>query len=143
VVYRLDDTLGFAIHRTAVRLRQMLGHRLRGFDLTPEQFGVLGRLWEREGLSQRELAELLFKDKPTITRMLDKLDDRGLTRRQPDPRDRRIYRVYLTADGKALEEPVLRAVRGARSQAYGGLSRAEQDRLKAELDLIFANLERR
>jgi DNA-binding MarR family transcriptional regulator len=141
VVYRLDDTLGFSIHKAAVRIRQYLGHQLRAFDLTPEQFGVLARLWEREGVSQRELADLLFKDKPTITRMLDKLDARGLTRRLPDTRDRRVLRVYLTGPGRALEADVLEAVRGVRRSAYSGLSTEDQERLKAQLDHIFCNLD--
>ena len=141
VVYRLDDTLGFSMHKATVRLRQALGQRLRGFDLTPEQFGVLARLWEREGRCQRDLAELLFKDKPTITRMLDKLDQRGLVRREPDAKDRRIFRVYLTERGKDLEQPVLEAIRGVRGRAYRGLSVQQQDRLKGELELIVRNLE--
>lgn len=141
MVYRLDDTLGFSIHKTTVRLRQSLGQNLRPFELTPEQFGVLGRLWENEGLSQRELADQLFKDKPTITRMLDKLHERGLVRREPDRRDRRIFRVFLTDQGKALEAPITEALKGFRQRAYRGFSQDEQDGLKAQLDRIFGNLE--
>jgi MarR family transcriptional regulator for hemolysin len=140
VVYRLDDTLGFSIHRTGVRLRQCLGQQLRALDLTPEQFGVLARLWEQDGLPQKELGRLLYKDKPTITRMLEKLDQRQLIRRVPDARDRRVYRVYLTPAGQALQVPVLEAITGLRSRAYRGLSVERQELLKAQLDRIFDNL---
>lgn len=140
MVYRLDDTLGFSIHKAAVRLRHALGQHLRPFELTPEQFGLLGRLWEQEGLSQRELADRLFKDKPTITRMLEKLEQRGLIRRQPDGHDRRVFRIFLTPAGRALEGPVLEALKDFRSQAYRGLPPDEQERTKFSLDRIYRNL---
>lgn len=140
MVYRLDDTLGFSIHKAAARLRHALGQHLRQFELTPEQFGLLGRLWEQEGLSQRELADRLFKDKPTITRMLETLDQRGLIRREHHDHDRRVFRVFLTAAGRALELPVLEALKDFRSQAYRGLSPEEQERTKAHMDQICRNL---
>jgi DNA-binding MarR family transcriptional regulator len=140
VVYRLDDTLGFSIHRAGVRLRQCVGQQLRGLDLTPEQFGVLACLWEQEGLSQKQLAAMLYKDGPTITRMLEKLDQRELVQRKPDRADRRVYRVYLTDSGRALQGPVLEALSGLRTKAYRGLSEEDQERLKHQLDRIFSNL---
>jgi DNA-binding MarR family transcriptional regulator len=140
LVYRLDDTLGFSIHKAAVRLRQALGQHLRPFDLTPEQFGLLGQLWEQEGLSQRELADRLFKDKPTVTRMLEKLDQRGLVHRCPDHQDRRVFRVFLTATGRALEGPILHALKDFRAQVYAGIDPDQQERIKSALDLIVRNI---
>lgn len=141
MVYRLDDTLGFSIHKAAVRLKQSMGGLLRPFSLTPEQFGVLARLWEQEGLSQRELAEMLYKDKPTVTRMLEKLEQRGLISRKPDVRDRRIVRVYLTEAGKKMEQPILEAIRGWRSKAYKGFDPDRQKDVRLAMEQIFDNLD--
>jgi len=74
--YRLEDSLGFAIHRTDMRFKLLGAQFLRPHGLTPEQFGVLATLCNRDGMSQRELADHLVKDRPNITRMLDKLQNK-------------------------------------------------------------------
>ncbi len=139
--FSLDASPGPAIYRTAMRLRQEFGARLRPVDLTPEQFAVLACLWEDDGLPQRALAERLCKDKPNVTRILDRLQEKGLIERAPDPQDRRAYRVRLTAPGRAIQEPVVDIASALRRQAYRGLSPSEQARLVDLLQRVCGNLD--
>ncbi|MEL6384374.1 MAG: MarR family transcriptional regulator [Cyanobacteria bacterium J06626_18] len=69
---------------------------------------LLMHLWEQDGRSQSELADLMEVEPPTLTKMLNRLERSGLLERQRDALDARVYRVYLTEAGRALEEPIRR-----------------------------------
>ncbi|WP_243689260.1 MarR family winged helix-turn-helix transcriptional regulator [Geotalea toluenoxydans] len=71
--FLLDESIGFVVNQTALKLRTEMARRLKPFGLTPEQWSVLNRLAEQDGISQRELATRTFKDQPTTARILDKL----------------------------------------------------------------------
>lgn len=137
---RTDSSLGFALLKTAARLRLELAQRLRPFDLTTEQYAVLVQLWEGEGVSQSTLAELLLKDKPNITRIIAKVERKGLVQRDRDPDDRRSYQVHLTPAGRELQDVVMPVVYELREQAYHGLDKTRQNELRRLLDTIFRNL---
>lgn len=59
------------------------------YNLTPEQAGVLRRLGEQEGISQKELSIRMVKDQTNIIRLLDQLEKKNLVRRGPNKEDRR------------------------------------------------------
>ena len=138
--YQLRQTIGFTLFRTSMRLKGEFSRELNPFDITTEQFAVLGLLWERDALLQRELAELLFKDRPNITRILEKLERKGLVERTPDNLDRRATRVNLTPSGAELEKPLTRLALDFRTGAYRGLTNAEMRELGRLLDRILENL---
>ena len=68
-------------------------------DITREQFGILILLSITGGLYQTQIANMLGKDRPNITRMIDILEKKGLIRREKDENNRRILKVYLTDEG--------------------------------------------
>lgn len=96
-----------ALHRLVVRLgwvsyRQQI-QRLRPFDLTVPQFMVMQALQEYgRACTMSELAGAALQVSATITGITDRLEARGLVARQPNPADRRSFRVSLTPDGLAL-----------------------------------------
>jgi DNA-binding MarR family transcriptional regulator len=94
-------------------MSQLFGQRLREFGLSPEQWSVLHVIAGQEGLIQKEIAERAAKDKPTVTRILDALEEKGLITRKPGEQDRRSFRVYATDKGKEIAadtEPLERGV---------------------------------
>lgn len=121
--YSIDKSIGFIIYRAALKMKSTLQRILkdRGFDITPEQWGILRVLWEEEGLSQKEIGDRLFKDKPNITRMLDALERKRLIFRQPT--DRRRYSIFLTKEGKKLQEEVLPTVLEMQEKAINALTK--------------------
>jgi DNA-binding MarR family transcriptional regulator len=136
---------GFVICQTSTCLKASL-HRAfqsEGFDVTPEQWTVLSALWEAEGVHQRLLAEKTAKDRHNITRILNLLEKGGLVRREPDNRDRRRQRIYLTPAGKALKPKLVRIVTGLLEQAFSGMTQEDLIFLMQILGRIRANLERR
>lgn len=102
---------------------------------------MLKWLWIQDGISQKELSEKTFKDQPTTTRILDKLERRGLIRRQADSEDRRVSLVFLTSEGQEIRGPLISLARQALEQALEGLSEQEQDQLKNLLGRISDNLD--
>ena len=137
----IQDSLGLMIYRTALALKSALqrGFKENGFEITAEQWAIIRHLWEEEGLSQREIGEKAAKDKPNITRMLDALEKKRLIFRQPDPRDRRKYCIYLTKEGKHLYECLVPLAHNLREKVTQNLARQELDRLKDTLNKIYRN----
>jgi len=71
----------------------------KGIDLTPQHWHALNRLWIKDGLSQSELANQIFRDYPFTTRLVDDLDKKGLVTRKRNSNDRRINNIFLTKKG--------------------------------------------
>ena len=141
---QITDSLGFIIYRAALGLKAALQRCFKdnGYEITAEQWGIIRQLREEEGLSQREIGEKAAKDKPNITRMLDVLEKRRLLFRQPDPRDWRKYRIYLSREGKQLYERLSPLANTLRESVTRNLTRQELDRLKDTLNKIHRNLDR-
>lgn len=105
----VDNAIGFWIHRVyqATRNEMYRVFRTAGEDVTPEQWAVLIRLWEKDGQSQAELSEATFRDAPTMSRIIDGLESRELLDRRAHPEDGRVRLVHLTRAGKALEKKLV------------------------------------
>ncbi len=140
--YAIQDSLGFLIYRTALALKAALQRCFKenGYEITAEQWAIIRHLGEEDGLSQREIGEKASKDKPNITRMLDALEKKHLIFRQPDPRDRRKYCIYLTKEGKQLQERLLPLTRDLRERATQNLPQQELELLKLTLNKIYQNI---
>jgi len=136
----LDSSLGFIMARTSTRYKNELGRRLKPYDVTPEQVVTLRRLREEDGLTQKELADRIFKDQPTTTRILDKLERKQLIRRSDSPADRRAFRIHLTDRGRVLLEQLMTVSRHVREEACRGITERELAALTATLDTIWSNL---
>ena len=65
-------------------------------ESTIEQWSVLYHLWKQDGMSQQELCNATFRDKPSITRLVDNLEKLKLVKRVASKNDRRINLIYLT-----------------------------------------------
>lgn len=113
---------------------------LNALGLHTGQEMILFQLWEKEGITQSQIAETLCVEAPTVTKMLQRLEKSGFVERRPDPDDGRVSRVYLTSAGKSLEEPVQAVWKQLEAQTIAGLSDMEQGLLKRLLLQIQANL---
>lgn len=139
--FKLDDSIGFIIECTEQCLKRELRKSFQadGLDVTPYQWIVLYRLWEQEGLTQAEIAERTIKDKPTITRMVDVLEKKGLVIRRNVENDRRVYKIYLTEKGKILEQKLVPIVEEHIEKALTGIASDEVERAKKLLRKICSN----
>ena len=67
-----------------------------GINLTPEQFLVMDTLWDEGVLSQQQIADIIIKDKNSVTKLIDALENKGLVERVSVKEDRRLNKIHLT-----------------------------------------------
>ncbi len=139
--YDMDNAVGYAIGHTATRLKIGLRRMFlaAGHDITPEQWVVLYRLHETQGLTQCGLGERTVKDRTTITRILDRMEAKNLLVRRRDRQDRRSQRIFLTPEGKMLVTKLVPLVRDYAAEAFADVPADDRDTLRR----ILANIEAR
>jgi DNA-binding MarR family transcriptional regulator len=118
----LDESLGFLLGVAYRKVAVLFQQRIKEHNLTPEQWTVLYRIHEEDGMIQREIGRRAEKDKPTTTRILVALEDKGLIRKVEGTEDRRSFRVHITPEGLAkvaLIEPLEHETLQAVSQGLG------------------------
>ena len=135
-----EKNFGFLVHDVARLMRTVYDRRTRALGLTRSQWWVLNHLYVNDGISQTGLADLLDVEKPSLGRLLDRLEAADWIERRPDASDRRVKRVHLTPRVAPLVRE-LRAIAGElRAEALEGLDAEERERLLATLLLVKRNL---
>ncbi len=137
----LDESLGFILNRTNIRMKNTLLHKYKDYDVTPEQWAVLNRLWVRDGISPKELAVLTSKDQPTTVRILSKLENKGFVSRQVNPEDHRSFSIYLTPKGHASKNALIPLAFEVLDRATKGIDKNNIEITKNVLNQIYKNLE--
>ncbi|MFB6468284.1 MarR family winged helix-turn-helix transcriptional regulator [Cytobacillus sp. Hz8] len=135
-----NHSLGFIVSLTSLKMKNNLARELEPFHVTPDQWALLQRLWEQDGITQKELADKCFKDQPTTTRILNKLEGKGLIKRLADQNDRRAFLIYLTSEGRRMKDPLKVSVQRALEKALSGFSESEKTELRGLLSRIINNL---
>ncbi len=121
-------------------LRKRFDMRARELGLTRAQWRVLARLRRREGINQRDLAEILEIENITLTRHIDRLEEKGLVERRRDPADRRAWNLYLNAKVQPILDRMREFSEMTRAEALGDISDADSERLIDQLLLIKSNM---
>jgi DNA-binding MarR family transcriptional regulator len=125
---------------TALARRLQKNFKQAGIEITIEQWSVLYHLWKEDGISQQELCVRTFRDKPSITRLVDNLEKLKLVRRVPSKDDRRINLVYLTEDAHTLQEQTMDMANQTLNEALEGVSKNDIELCKAVLQKVYDNL---
>ena len=133
---RVESTL----MSTARTIRVAYERRLAPLELNLSQAGLLAFVHKTEPLTQAQLAEALGLGRPATGSVIDSLERRGLVERQPDPTDRRAWRVAVTAAGTKLVGPIGEVDAALRRELRAGIPRAERQRLARVLLQLQANL---
>ncbi len=104
----LNKQVGVFLNLVHFRFKQYLSaiFAKHGYDLTPEQFLVLDTLWDDGVLSQQELADILKKDKNSVTKLIDALERKRLVERIPDKIDRRLNLIHITELAKSMKDNI-------------------------------------
>ena len=77
-----------------------------GFNLTPEQFLVMDTLWDEGVLTQQQIADITMRDKNSIVKLIDGLENRKLVRRVSNPKDRRQNLIEVTPYSRKIKDKV-------------------------------------
>ena len=125
---------------TAVARRLQKNFRNAGLEITIEQWSVLYHLWKEDGLSQQELCNRTFRDKPSITRLIDNLEKQQLVKRVASPTDRRINLVQLTEAAKDLQQITIDLANQTMAEALVGVDKKEIEIVKSVFQRVYDNL---
>lgn len=122
-----DEYIGYVLSDVARLIRTVFDRRVRDLGLTRAQWLVLTRLYRRPGASQTELADMLEIDRASAGRMIDRMQKNGWVERRADSEDRRINRLYLTADARRAHAEMWAIAETTVDDALAPLSAAERE----------------
>ena len=109
-------------------------------NLTIVQGSVLYHLWKEDGRSQQELCNETFRDKPSITRLVDNLEKLNLVKRVASESDRRVNRIYLTKEAQKLQEAAMALAEETLNDALEGVPPDQVNLCKEVLQKVYDNL---
>lgn len=136
-----EQEVVISLLRTNELFQHRFGQLLRGYGLTHPQYNIL-RILQGAGreLPSLEIAERMISVVPAITNLLDKLEKRGLVRRERCERDRRVWHVHLTPSGAELLEDLNEPNLAMHKNLVGHLDTAERTQLLALLEKARASV---
>jgi DNA-binding MarR family transcriptional regulator len=139
----MSDDLGFLLGDAGRLLRRSFDERARAMGVTRPQWRVLALLKRFDGSTQVTIADMLEVEPITLGRMIDRLQDAELVERRADPKDRRAWRLHLTAKGRAKIKELEPTASAMFVDALQGIDEAKQAELEDMLNIIRSNLSRK
>ena len=138
----LENALPFLLHGIYQRIHSITYRAFNehGLEITPEQWIVLARLWQRDRRTVSELSESTLRDKPTMSRILDSMEKSGLLTRSVDREDARTRIVELTREGKALRKKLVPVAKSIVQRLEAGVPEEDLLSTRRTLRRLFENL---
>jgi len=133
---RLDESLGFLIAEAERASKRVLFARIAAHGIRRGGWFVLRALWEREGITHRELAQRLGLMETSVLEMVRALEGDGLVTRTRDEVDRRKVRIHLTPEGRAIEPTLMQVAQTVNDLMVRDLTQAEAVLLKLLLKKV-------
>ena len=104
----LNKQVGVFLNLVHCKFKQFMNSIFaeHGFNLTAEQFLVMDTLWDEGIMSQQEIADIILKDKNSVTKLIDALEKKGLVIRIAGEEDRRQKMIHLTEKAVEVKEAI-------------------------------------
>lgn len=138
----LTKSLGFVLINTAMSIKDEIrkGFMKAGYDVTADQFAVLIRLWNEDGLSQRDLCEQCLKSKSNLTRILDSMEKKELICRRINKEDRRSFSINLTEKSHKMRKNLFLLASNMHEEIFNTVSKEDQEKMLKILEIILLNM---
>lgn len=140
--WTMDESLGYLLHQVKGRLSAAIDAELVPLDITWAQWGTLLHIANGSAKTASELCRHMAGDTGSMTRMLDRLEQKGLIRRERSLDDRRIIQLSLTEAGRKLYPKLPPIAVKVLNQHLRGFSRDELETMKGFLRRMLANADR-
>ena len=112
----------------------------RGFNLTPEQYLVIDTLWDEGVLSQQQIADIIIKDKNSVTKLIDALEKKGLVQRRTDEQDRRLNKIHLTEEALNIKDVITKIAIESTNTIFRNIPREDLDKFVSVLNKMSQNI---
>ena len=139
--FRIEDSFGYALHHASYVFKAAMKDRFKDakINVTPEEFVFLFLIPD-DGVSQSLLTKKSLKDKTTITRLVDRMVDKGWIRRVENDKNRREQLVFTTTEGKKNKLQLMQIAQDLVSAVTKGLDTGEIEQSRKILNQIIINL---
>jgi DNA-binding MarR family transcriptional regulator len=140
--FKKGELYSFITGKASIAIARRLQKKFNtaGLNLTIEQWSVLYHLWKTDGISQQELCNASFRDKPSITRLVDNLEKLQLVKRVASESDRRINLIYLTKQALKLQEDSMALAEETLNEALETVPADKIEVCKEVLQIVYDNL---
>src|ERR1700679_1314848 len=140
--FKKGELYSFITGKASTAIARNLQKRFNaaGIKITIEQWSVFYHLWKEDGKSQKEPCSATYRDKPSITRLVDNLEKQQLVKRVPSESDRRINLIYLTRHSLKLQEETMALAEATLNEALEGVPADRIDICKEVLQIVYDNL---
>jgi len=134
---------GPILERTLKIIRQNVLQIFRDLelDITTEQWVILDSLHQQDGQSQTDLANSNFKDAPTLSRIIDLMCKKDLTKRQRSEEDRRSFNIFLTTKGKDIYQKAYPQILKLRKKGWKNLTDDDFTTFQRLMNQIYQNFD--
>ncbi len=136
-----NDTLDFLIAQVCHTHYSRMIQLLEGLGLYRGQPIVIDILWEKEGITQVELARKMKNSSATVTKMLQRMEKAGFVQRKLDPKDQRISRVYLTDAGRDIKKEIELIHARMENEAFQNFTEEERQIFRSYLIRLLVNMQ--
>jgi len=142
MVPKFDDDrhVGFLSADISRLMRTEFDRQVSALGVTRAQWMVLARLARRPGCSQTELADMMEMERATAGRLVDRLEENGLVRREPDPADRRVRRVFPTELATGQQDQMRAVADAIVDDALSDLNAEQRETLMTLMESVRARL---
>lgn len=139
-----EHNAGFYITKTSQYLKFAALSALHSLvledPLTFDQYELLYVLLHKDGLYQRQIGQILLKDRPNTTRLINILSEKKLIERKQDPNNKRKHRIFITKEGKDKVDELKPLKKKLQSKVMRGISEKELTSMLKTLEKIRNNL---
>jgi MarR family transcriptional regulator, organic hydroperoxide resistance regulator len=137
----IEEEAMLSLVRTAELLSQRAGDLLKPFDISPAQYNVLRILrGAKEALACGQIAERMVSRDPDITRLLDRMEGRGLVSRARDEQDRRVVKTQINATGLRLLEEIAPLITAHHRRQFAGFGEKKLRQLVEWMEQLRASV---
>lgn len=137
--YVIEESIGYLIRQAHLAIHRTIDANMADLDLTALQWVPLLFLAKGKGQTAAELSRCVCVDTSTMTRMLDRLEAKGLLERKRSMEDRRVIFLELTDEGRRLAQQVPYRMAATLNQHLRDFNQQQIDDLKLLLRRIIAN----
>lgn len=138
--YRINDSIGYLVSRLTQVLGREIDRRMVELGLTDAQWKPLLLLQQGACATAVDISRMVGLDTGAVTRLLDRVEGKGLIRRVRSAADRRVVNLELTAEGRRVANEVPGIISGLANQFLDGFSEEEYAQFKDYLNRALSNL---
>jgi Transcriptional regulators len=140
MVYDYENDILWASLKLARLIKGKMQYELKDYGITSDQWVILHFIYKKEGLNQKKLAEISYKDRTVIARILKILENKELIEKKVSYHDKREFLIYLTDKGKDLYMETLAVINQNSNKVNVFFSESKLEDFKSSLNELISYL---